>query len=191
MNKELEKKSLGTGILRLPKNKGVENTVTADQILKNSNPSNEEDTLLSSSSSCSMPSALSESSPPLEPKPDFQTIYDELHGKFPEVINMNKPVLLAVGIRKEMSKETGVSSVVLKRWIAWYCRKSNYYANHTQGAIRFHLDGSEAGIVTENHQEKMEKRLEKTKVCKTTRPLENKNKDSDNSLSATIINDVK
>ena len=51
MNKELEKKSLGTRILRLPKNKGVENTVTADQILKNSNPSNEEDTLLSSSSS--------------------------------------------------------------------------------------------------------------------------------------------
>ena len=50
MNKELEKKSLGTRILRLPKNKGGENAVT-DQILKNSNPSNEEDTLLSSSSS--------------------------------------------------------------------------------------------------------------------------------------------
>jgi sRNA-binding protein len=90
-----------------------------------------------------------------------------------------------------MSKETGISSVVLKRWIAWYCRKSKYYANHIQGAIRFHLDGSESGIVTEGHQEKMEKRLEKTKVRKTTPPLENKNKDSDNSLSATIINDVK
>jgi sRNA-binding protein len=84
-----------------------------------------------------------------------------------------------------MSKETGVSSVVLKRWISWYCRKSNYYANHIQGAIRFHLDGSEAGIVTEKHQEKMEKRLEKTKVRKTTPPLENTGKDSDNSLSAT------
>ena len=190
MNKELEKKSLSTGILRLPKNKGVENPVT-DQILKNSNPSNEEDTLLSSSSSCSMPSALSESSPPLEPKPDFQTIYDELHGKFPEVINMKKPVLLAVGIRKEMSKETGVSSVVLKRWIAWYCRKSNYYANHIQGAIRFHLDGGEAGIVTENHQEKMEKRLEKIKTPKTTSSLESKAKDSDHALSDSVINDVK
>jgi hypothetical protein len=178
MDKELEKKSLGTEVLSLLKNKGVENAVT-DQILKNSNPSNEEDALLV------LPS------PPIEPKPDFNAIYDVLHCKFPEIINMNKPVLLAVGIRKEMSKETGVSSVVLKRWIAWYCRKSNYYANHIQGAIRFHLDGSEAGIVNEKHQEKMEKRLEKTKVRKTTRPLENKNKDSDNSLSATIINDVK
>jgi sRNA-binding protein len=106
---------------------------------------------------------------------------------------MNKPVLLAVGIRKEMSKETGASSVVLKRWIAWYCRKSNYYANHIQGAIRFHLDGNEAGIVTENHQEKMEKRLEKTKVRKTTpptTPLEEKSTDSDDSLSDPMINDI-
>ena len=85
----------------------------------------------------------------------------------------------------------GVSSVVLKRWIAWYCRKSNYYANHIQGAIRFHLDGSEAGIVTENHQEKMEKRLEKAKVYKTTPPLENASKDSDHTLIDPIINDVK
>ena len=179
MNKELEKEaSLSIGTLKLRKNKAIESGAT-QKISNNSNPSSKEDTIV-------LPP-----SPSLEPKPDFNAVYDILHGKFPEIINMNKPVLLAVGIRKEMSKETGVSSVVLKRWIAWYCRKSNYYANHIQGAIRFHLDGSEAGIVTEGHQEKMEKRLEKTKVRKTTTPLENKNKDSDNSLSATIINDVK
>lgn len=183
MDKELEKKSLSTGILRLPKNKGVENTIT-DQILKNSNPSNEEDALL-------LPPSPP---PPLEPKSDFNVIYDVLRDKFPEIINMNKPVLLAVGIRKEMSKETGVSSVVLKRWIAWYCRKSNYYANHIQGAVRFHLDGSEAGVVTEKHQEKMEKYLEKTKVRKaslTAPSLENKSKDSDHTFSDSIIDDVK
>ena len=181
MNKELEKKSFGTGILSLPKNKGVENAVT-DRIPKDNNPSNEDDALL-------VPP-----SPPIEPKPDFNAIYDVLHGKFPEIVNMNKPVLLAVGIRKEMSKETGVSSVVLKRWIAWYCRKSNYYANHIQGAIRCHLDGSEAGIVTENHQEKMAKYLEKTKVRKaslTAPSLENKSKDSDHTFSDSIIDDVK
>ena len=178
MNKELEKEALlSIGTLKLRKNKAIESGAT-QKISNNSNPSSKEDT-------------KAPVSPTLEPKADFNAVYDILHGKFPEIINMNKPVLLAVGIRKEMSKETGVSSVVLKRWIAWYCRKSNYYANHIQGAIRFHLDGSEAGIVTEGHQEKMEKRLEKTKVRKTTPPLENKNKDSDNSLSATIINDVK
>ena len=178
MNKELEKEALlSIGTLKLRKNKAIESGAT-QKISNNSNPSSKEDT-------------KAPVSPTLEPKADFNAVYDILHGKFPEIINMNKPVLLAVGIRKEMSKETGVSSVVLKRWIAWYYRKSNYYANHIQGAIRFHLDGSEAGIVTEGHQEKMEKRLEKTKVHKTTPPLENKNKDSDNSLSATIINDVK
>ena len=110
--------------------------------------------------------------------PDFNTIYNELHSKFPEIINLDKPVLLAVGIRKEMSKETGVSNIILKRWIAWYCRKSNYYAKHIQGVIRFHLDGSEAGIVTEKHQKKMERKLEKTKVRKTL--SKSKDIDSDN-----------
>lgn len=124
-----------------------------------------------------------------QPTPDFNAIYNELHSKFPEIINLDKPVLLAVGIRKEMSKETGVSNVILKRWIAWYCRKSNYYAQHKQGATRFNLCGSAAGIVTEKHQEKMDRRLEKTKNRKT--PLESKGKDSNNDLSDAIINDVK
>ena len=124
-----------------------------------------------------------------QPTTDFNVMYNELHSKFPEIINIDKPVLLAVGIRKEMSKKTGVSSVILKRWIAWYCRKSNYYASHKQGATRFNLDGSEAGIVTEKHQEKMDRRLEQTKNRKTL--LESKGKDSDNDLSYVIINDVK
>jgi hypothetical protein len=176
MNKELEKESLGTNTLKPPKNKATESAAT-QEVSNNSNSSSKEDTIV-------LPPL-----PSLEPKPDFNAVYDILHGKFPEIININKPVLLAVGIRKEMSKETGVSSVVLKRWIAWYCRKSNYYANHILGAIRFHLEGSEAGIVTQSHQEKMEKRLEKTKVHKTTPSLENKN--SDNSLSDVRTSDVK
>jgi ProQ/FINO family len=178
MNKELEKESLGTNTLKPPKNKATESAAT-QEVSNNSNSSSKEDTIV-------LPPL-----PSLEPKPDFNAVYDILHGKFPEIININKPVLLAVGIRKEMSKETGVSSVVLKRWIAWYCRKSNYYANHILGAIRFHLEGSEAGIVTQSHQEKMEKRLEKTKVHKTTPSLENKNKNSDNSLSDVRTSDVK
>ena len=162
MDKEIEKESL-SGTLKLSKNKAIEKS---------------EDTIVPPLSSAP------------ESKPNFNAIYDELHGKFPEIINMDKPVLLAVGIRKEMSKETSISSVVLKRWIAWYCRKSNYYAIHKQGAMRFNLDGSEAGIVTEKHQEKMDKRLEKTKTSKTPPPRENKSKDSDNDLSDSPINNV-
>ena len=99
--------------------------------------------------------------------PDFNAIYYQLHAKFPEIINFDKPVLLAVGIRKEMSQETGVSNMVLKRWIAWYFRKSKYYKLHDQGAIRYNLKGEEAGIVTEKHCEKMAKSLEKMKKPKT------------------------
>ena len=177
MNKELEKEALlSTGTLKMRKNKAIEIAAT-QEISNNSNiPSSKEDT-------------KAPVSPTLEPQADFNAVYDILHDKFPEIININKPVLLAVGIRKEMSKETGVSNVILKRWIAWYCRKSNYYAQHKQGTTRFNLCGSAAGIVTEKHQEKMDRRLEKTKNHKTL--LESKGKDSDNDLSDAIINDVK
>ena len=166
MNKELEKEALlSTGTLKIRKNKAIEIAAT-QEISNNSNiPSSKEDT-------------KAPVSPTLEPKADFNAVYDILHDKFPEIININKPVLLAVGIRKEMSKETGVSNVILKRWIAWYCRKSNYYAQHKQGATRFNLCGSAAGIVTEKHQEKMDRRLEKTKIRKTL--SKNKDIDSDN-----------
>ena len=99
MNKELEKESLGTNILKPPKNKATESAAT-QEVSNNSNSSSKEDTIV-------LPPL-----PSLEPKPDFNAVYDILHGKFPEIININKPVLLAVGIRKEMSKETGVSRVV-------------------------------------------------------------------------------
>ena len=166
MNKELEKEALlSTGTLKIHKNKAIEIAAT-QEISNNSNiPSSKEDT-------------KAPVSPTLEPKAYFNAVYDILHDKFPEIININKPVLLAVGIRKEMSKETGVSNVILKRWIAWYCRKSNYYAQHKQGATRFNLCGSAAGIVTEKHQEKMDRRLEKTKNHKTL--SKNKDIDSDN-----------
>ena len=93
-------------------------------------------------------------------------MYNKLHSKFPEIINIDKPVLLAVGIRKEMSKKTGVSSVILKRWIAWYYRKSNYYASHKQGATRFNLDGSEAGIVQKNIKKRWTGSLRRQKTAK-------------------------
>ena len=81
--------------------------------------------------------------PPVEAL-DFNTIYNELHSKFPNIINLNKPVLLAVGIRKEMSNVTGISGVILKRWIGKYVQKSKYYNLHQEGAVRYNLNGLQA-----------------------------------------------
>jgi hypothetical protein len=94
---------------------------------------------------------------------DFNTIYDELHAKFPSIINMNKPVLLAIAVRGEMLKKVSVPNAVLYKWIAWYFRKSNYYALHEVGAMRYNLDGSEAYAITEKDQAKRDKQMGKTK----------------------------
>jgi hypothetical protein len=100
--------------------------------------------------------------PPAAPDYDFNAIYNELHSKFPKIINMKKPVLLAISIRKVMLREiSNIPNHILYKWISWYFRKSNYYAIHEVGAMRYNLDGTEAGIVTEKDQAKRDKQLGK------------------------------
>jgi hypothetical protein len=149
MDKQIEKKAL-VGTLKLSKSK-VATIAVAEEKIDDRNLGSTEDIV----------------APPPSPtpptKPNFHAMYKELHRKFPEIINIDKPVLLAIGIRKAISKETGISGVIVKQWIAWYCRRSNYYAGHQQGAGRFNLDGSQAGVVTEQQQENAGNLLEKIK----------------------------
>ena len=168
MDQKTKKESLlSTGTLKLRKNRALENTTTQEvlNVSNNSYPTVKEETIES----------LSSIEIEVTPKavPSFTSIYKRLHKKFPEIINIDKPVLLAVGIRKEMSQETGVSSTILRRWIGWYCHKSNYYALHKQRAVRFNLDGSEAGTVTENPQENIDRKLEKKNAKKLLQQAEN------------------
>ena len=98
---------------------------------------------------------------------DFDAIYKTLHAKFPTIINMDKPVLLAVGIRREILKHLednkDITNLVLNKWIKWYFRKSKYYSVHKVGAVRYNLDGTNAGTVTEKDQAKRDKQMQQTK----------------------------
>ena len=98
---------------------------------------------------------------------DFEAIYKTLHAKFPNIINMDKPVLLAVGIRREILKhledDKDITNPVLNKWIKWYFRKSKYYSMHKVGAVRYNLDGTNAGTVTEKDQAKRDKQMQQIK----------------------------
>jgi len=152
MNAKIEYKS-SSNTLRLRTK--VTDNATGEELVKD----------ISSSQEITLPAA--------QPLTNFNTIYKELHSKFPEIINLDKPVLLAVGIRKQMSKETGIAGTILRRWIAKYFRKSNYYTQHAEGSPRYNLDGTEAGIVSEKQQEKMNKFLDKIKT--STSVIDNNN----------------
>jgi len=95
---------------------------------------------------------------------DFDAIYKTLHAKFPNIINMDKPVLLAVGIRREMLKhlenDKDITNLILSKWIKWYFRKSKYYSIHKVGAVRYNLDGTNAGTVTKKDQAKRDKQMQ-------------------------------
>ena len=131
---------------------------------------------------------------------DFDAIYKTLHAKFPNIINMDKPVLLAVGIRREILKhledEKDITNLILSKWIKWYFRKSKYFSIHKVGAVRYNLDGTNAGTVTEKDQAKRDKQMQQIKEyqsgqkssdkkagsTKQDKPVdEDKSKDSDTS----------
>ena len=106
---------------------------------------------------------------------DFDAIYKTLHAKFPNIINIDKPVLLAVGIRREILKhleeEKDITNLILNKWIKWYFRKSKYYSMHKVGTVRYNLDGTNAGTVTEKDQAKRDKTLEKIKSNSSSKSL--------------------
>jgi len=98
---------------------------------------------------------------------DFDAIYKTLHARFPNIINMDKPVLLAVGVRREILKhledEKDIANLILNKWIKWYFRKSKYYSIHKVGTVRYNLDGTNAGTVTEKDQAKRDKQMQQIK----------------------------
>ena len=113
---------------------------------------------------------------------DFNAIYKTLHAKFPNIINMDKPVLLAVGIRREILKhledDKDITNLVLHKWIKWYFRKSKYYSIHKVGAMRYNLDGTNAGTVTEKDQAKRDKQLRQNKKSGSGQSGNNKKAES-------------
>jgi sRNA-binding protein len=133
---------------------------------------------------------------------DFEAIYKTLHAKFPNIINMDKPVLLAVGIRREMLKhledEKDITNLILSKWIKWYFRKSKYYSMHKVGTVRYNLDGTNAGTVTEKDQAKRDKQMQQIKEYqsgqrsndkKTASTKQDKQVDKDKSKDSAISHD--
>lgn len=86
-----------------------------------------------------------------------------------------------------MREVTGISGVVLKKWIAWYCHNSKYYDLHKVGATRFNLDGTKAGIVTEKHQKYRNKDLVQTKKLQTKEVDKRANKEAAVVLYETLL----
>ena len=92
--------------------------------------------------------------------PSLKDIYKNLHEKYPKIINIKNPVPFAIGIEKQIVLED-VSKKLLKRWILWYFGKSHYHKNHKTGTIRYNLDGSESGMITEEEEKGAKERVRK------------------------------
>jgi ProP effector len=71
--------------------------------------------------------------------------------RFPALFDADHPVPLAIGIHKQMGKVIGLKRA--KRLMGWWTNWKPYIAAIAAGGVRYNLDGSEAGPVTEAQRE--------------------------------------
>jgi hypothetical protein len=72
--------------------------------------------------------------------------------RFPSIFNPEKPLPLAIGCAKAIRAAIGMSWSQLEDLIRWWTTRPEYLAALAAGGPRYNLDGSEAGIVAENHR---------------------------------------
>jgi sRNA-binding protein len=75
-------------------------------------------------------------------------------------------VPLQLGIRQIMAEQRpeGVSHAGMKRFLWKWCNAEPYQQALAKGGARFALDGTEAGVVTEEQRERAKKRVKKMEV---------------------------
>ena len=100
-----------------------------------------------------------------ENKLSFKETYKILHKKYPDIINIEKPMILAKGTHKILAKEVNMSYIKFKKkFLLRYFKKSHYYSKHKLNAPRINLQGEEESRVTEKEikgrKEKMKRIVE-------------------------------
>lgn len=74
---------------------------------------------------------------------------------------MDNPLVLSIGIHKEIAKELGISNRYIGKWLSWYTRKSKYYNNHEEGLAKLDLKGIQRGIVTEQEARNVSSKIDR------------------------------
>ena len=85
----------------------------------------------------------------------YDGIRDYLRDKHPALFIKGSIKLLKVGIHNCIVKAESFrfSKRNLRKYLSLYIKKKVYREMHKEGAIRYYLDGNEAGIVTKENAE--------------------------------------
>jgi sRNA-binding protein len=70
--------------------------------------------------------------------------------KFPAVFDADRPLPLAIGIDRDLAAILGVKRA--RFLLAWWTGNAAYVAAVARGGARFRLDGTEDGLVSEEHR---------------------------------------
>ena len=103
----------------------------------------------------------------------YNKVFNELSKYYPKLFIKNQPLLLKVGIHRDIFKDykLSVSKVEIRKFLYRYVRSYEYQTLHIENRNRYDLLGEKSGIVTKEHislpdrvEEEKRKKVNKEKV---------------------------
>ena len=109
----------------------------------------------------------------------YNKVLNELSKNYPKLFIKNQPILLKVGIHKDIFKDykLSVSKVEIRKFLYRYVRSYQYQTLHIENGNRYNLLGEESGIVTKEHVD-LPNRVEEERTKKINKEKVRKNEDN-------------
>jgi ProP effector len=79
--------------------------------------------------------------------------------RYPDVFNAEAPKPLAIGVSRVIQREHGFTQPIISLVLGWWTRRWQYCEAMIAGSVRFNLDGTEAGQITEADKADAQARL--------------------------------
>ncbi|QDH46810.1 putative RNA chaperone [Aeromonas phage LAh_8] len=79
--------------------------------------------------------------------------------RFPKVFNHENPMILKVGVHRDLNEKTGISCTALRRILACWTSRVEYRKVGARGGYRVDLDGNPVEEISEAHVERFKASL--------------------------------
>jgi sRNA-binding protein len=115
----------------------------------------------------------------LLPPENYNKVFDVLSQRYPKFFVRGKVFIFKKGIHRDIfnDEELKFSKTIIRKFLKLYAEQKEYIKLHVESAVRYDLEGNEAGIVTKEDVQSLAKTQEEIRnqiALKKSKKLEQK-----------------
>jgi len=96
---------------------------------------------------------------------NYNKVFDVLSQRYPKFFMRGKVFIFKKGIHRDIfnDEELKFSKTIIRKFLRLYAEQKEYVKLHVESAVRYDLEGNEAGVVTKEDVESLAKTQEEIK----------------------------